>query len=92
MAKKIVAALFLIAAIAAFLTIREEGRDKAFGGAFAPLESVRAGDGAGHEPLAGVAIGDPSPTGGGTDYEPMVDRVKSRVNGAMQQSVRRSSR
>jgi hypothetical protein len=84
--KKVAAALLLIAAVAVFLTIREQGRDKAFGGALAPLESVRVPGG----PVAGVA--DASlPASGGTDYQPMVDRVRDRVNHAMDRSERRSA-
>ena len=95
MVKKVVIALVLIAAVSVYLTIREQGRDKAFGGVLAPLESVRGGDGTAHAPLAAIAT-DASGSGGGgnaqSDYGQLVNRVRTRVNGAMDQSVRRSSR
>ena len=90
MSKKVLGALLVIVAVAIYLTIREEGKNDAFGGAFAPLESVRA-EGLGRSD-------DASGTGSSitgtaqTDYAPMVDRIKGRVNAAMDRSVERSSR
>ena len=95
MVKKVVAALLLIAAISVFLTIREEGKDKAFGGALAPLESARGSNAApasGHDPLAGMVTGTSIPQVSQSNYGQMVDRVRTRVNDAMDQSERRSSR
>ena len=94
MVKKVVAALLLIAAISVFLTIREEGKDKAFGGALAPLESARGKQvtAGGHDPLAGMVTGNSIPEPAQSNYGQMVDRVRTRVNDAMDQSERRSSR
>jgi hypothetical protein len=93
--KKTVIAVLVIIAVAIYLTIREEGGDHAFGGALAPLESVR-GEGIRAEVRAEVS--DAPPAGGGamappqSDYGAMVGRVRGRVEDAMDRSVARSSR
>ena len=92
MTKKVLLAIVAIAAVSAYLTIKEEGTDKAFGGAFAPVESVRARDDGGTDPLAGMVTGQSIPTVTQTDYGKLVDRVRSRANAAMDRSVERASR
>ncbi len=93
MGKKILGALLVIAAAAVFLTLREEGTEKAFGGAFAPVDSVRGeGLGEGDDPLDSMLTGNSIPATAQTDYKPMLDRVEARVNDAMDRSVERSSR
>ncbi len=91
MVKKVVIALVAIAAVSAYLTVKEEGTDKAFGGLLAPVTNVRGADDKG-EPLAGLLTGQSIPQTSQTNYKQMVDRVRSRVNGAMDKSVERSSR
>ncbi len=91
MTGKVVGALLLIAAIAVFLTIREEGADKAFGGAFAPVQSVRSDDPA-RDSLAGFATGNPIPSPSQSNYGQLTDRVRERVGSAMRQGEKRSSR
>ena len=90
MVKKVVIALVAIAAVSAYLTVKEEGTDKAFGGLLAPVDNVRKDDGG--EPLAGLITGQSIPQTSQTNYKQMVDRVRSRVNSAMDKSVERSSR
>jgi hypothetical protein len=94
MGKKVMIALVLIAAASIYLTIKEQGRDEAFGGALAPLESARASDGEAHAPLAAALATGGSGSGGTaqSNYGQMVNRVRTKVNGAMDQSVKRSSR
>ena len=90
MKKKVLVALLAIAAVAVFLTIQEEGKENAFGGLMAPLESVRApqqGDA-----RVGLVTGNSIPDTAQTNYKQLVNRVRSRTNNAMDQSVRRSSR
>lgn len=87
MSGKVVGALLLIAAIAVFLTIREEGADKAFGGVFAPIESVRTGDS-----LAGFTTGNSIPSPSQSNYGQLTDRVRERVQSATRQAEKRSSR
>ena len=92
MVKKVLLALVVIVAVAIYLTIREEGVDKAFGGALAPVESVRAGaTTTGHDPLASLVTAQSVPDVSQTSYKQMVDRVRSRVDDAMDRSVARSS-
>ena len=92
MKKKVLVALLAIAAVAVFLTIQEEGKENAFGGLMAPIESVRAPQqGQGHDRI-GLVTGNSIPDTAQTNYKQLVDRVRSRTNDAMDQSVRRSSR
>ena len=91
MTGKAVGALLLIAAIAVFLTIREEGADKAFGGVFAPVESVR-GDDPTRESLAGFTTGNSISSTSHSSYGQLTDRVRERVGDAMRQGEKRSSR
>ena len=92
MAKMVLGALFVIVCVAIGLTIREEGADKAFGGILAPFDSVR-GEGltGGHEPLAGLASAESVPASSHTNYQGMVNSVRSRVDGAMDRSVDRAA-
>lgn len=92
MSKTIVIALLAIVVVAAYLTVREEGVESAFGGLFAPIEPVRAADDSRATPLAGLATGNSIPQTSGTNYKRLVDRVRTKVNGAMDRSVERSSR
>ena len=91
MVQKVIGALILIAAIAIFLTIREEGKEKAFGGVLKPLETVR-NPAAAHDTTGVLITGNSVPGGAQTDYGRLVDRVRTKVNSAMDKSVRRSSR
>ncbi len=92
MTGKVVGALLLIAAIAVFLTIREEGADKAFGGALAPIESVPAGEPTrGLDPLGSLVTGHSVPNTSPMNYQQMVDRLRSQVDNAMDRSVDRAS-
>ncbi len=88
---KVVGALLLIAGIAVFLTIREEGADKALGGAFAPIETVRAENPA-RDSLAGFTTGNSIPSVSQTNYGQLTDRVRERVGSSMRQAERRASR
>lgn len=90
MGAKVFGALLLIIAIAVFLTIQEEGVENAFGGVLAPVKTVRS-DTVEH-PLVGAS---PVNTGSGgtqTNYKKLADRVRTRAQGAMDQSERRASR
>ena len=92
MLKKVLGALVVIVAVAIYLTIREEGADKAFGGVLAPVESVRGGDMTkGREPLASLVTAQSVPNVSQSDYGKMVDSVRSRVGNAMDRSVDRAS-
>ncbi len=94
MVKKVVLALVAIAAVAAYMTVREEG-EEAFGGAFAPIESVRADSSnlnPAADPLGVMVTGNSIPQPAQSNYGQMVDRVRTRVNDAMDDSVSRSSR
>ena len=91
MTKKVVGALLLIAAVAVFLTIREEGKDKAFGGILAPLETVRVNDPS-KNAIGGFTTGSSIPSTSQTDYGRLTDRVRSKVNSALRDSERRASR
>ncbi len=86
--KKLVGALLLIVATAVYLTIREEGREKAFGGLLAPIETIRVHQPDGPGLITGNSIPDPAQS----HYGQLVQDVKSRVNAAMDKSARRSSR
>jgi len=87
---KVFGALLLILAIAAFLTIREEGVDRAFGGALAPIESIRTDTA--KDPLDGLSTGNSIPGVAQTDYKRLTDDVRDRVNAAMRKSEQRASR
>ena len=95
MGKKVVCALLAIVAVAIYLTIREEGRKDAFGGALAPLESVRD---EGFEPedrpsrMDAMLAGESLPPSVAQDYGPLLDRMRTSVDDAMERSVERSSR
>jgi hypothetical protein len=90
--KKVLVAVILIIVLAIVLTIREEGVDKAFGGAFAPVDSVRADDvTTGRDPLGSLATAQSVPAPSQTDYSRRVDSVRSRVDDAMERSVDRAS-
>ncbi len=91
MTGKVVGALLLVAAVAVFLTIREDGADKAFGGLFAPMKSVRVNE-AGRDSVAGFTTGNSIPSTSQTNYGQLTDRVQERVGSAMQKSERRASR
>ena len=91
MTKKVVGALLLIVAVAVFLTIREEGKEKAFGGILAPLETVRVNDPS-KRATGGFTTGNSIPSTSQTDYRRVTDRVRSKVNSSMRKSERRSSR
>ena len=91
MTKKVVGALLLIAVIAVFLTIREEGSDKAFGGILAPLETVRVNDPSKHV-TSGLTTGTSISGTAQTDYGRLTDRVRRKVNASMKRSEQRSSR
>ena len=91
MTKKVVGALLLIAAVAVFLTIREEGRDKAFGGILAPLETVRVNNPS-KNASGGFMTGNSIPSTSQTDYGRLTDRVRSNVDSALRASERRASR
>ena len=91
MAKTVVVVLLAIFAIAAYLTVKEEGVEEAFGGAFAPMETVRdpsAKDNPGRSlGLASSPMVDPAQS----HYGKMVDRVRTRTNAAMKKSKDRYS-
>ena len=87
--KKIAGALFIIALVAIFLTIQEEG-DKAFGGLMAPIESVRAGNP--KNPIAGMTTGNSIPDVAQTNYKKLVDNVRDKVNASMKKSASRYSK
>ena len=89
MGKKIFIAIAVIVGVAVYLTIREQGVDEAFGGALAPVDTVR--NDAPSDPL-GLVTGQSVPTVSQSNYKQMVDRTRERVNDAMAQSVERSSR
>lgn len=91
MVGKVCLAIVAILAVAVYLTVQEEGSDEAFGGALAPIESVRAPN-SGGDPLAGMVTGQSVPQTTQTDYGQMVNRVRERTNDAMARSVERSSR
>ena len=91
MTKRVVGALLLIIAVAVFLTIREEGTDKAFGGILAPIETVRVNDPS-KTALGSFTTGNSLPGVAQTDYGRVTDRVRSKVNASMRQSERRVSR
>jgi hypothetical protein len=81
--------------VAIYLTIREEGTENAFGGVFAPVDSVRADApqwGAGDDPLDSMLTGQSLPPTAQADYGPMLDRLRTSVDDAMERSVERSSR
>jgi hypothetical protein len=88
MSKKVILAIVAVAAIAAYLTVKEQG-DQAFGGLLAPLESVRTEEPG--DPL-GLVTGNSVPDVSQTNYKQMVDRVRERTNEAMERSAKRSSR
>lgn len=90
MSKKVVIVLAGIAAVAVYLTIKEEGADQAFGGLLAPIETVREDDR--RVQSVDVITGNSIPQTTQTDYKKMVDRVRERTNAAMDKSVERSSR
>jgi hypothetical protein len=92
MAKKVVIALVAIAAVSAYLTVKEEGSEKAFGGLLAPISPARFDDDGRAEPAAGRATGESIPQISQTDYKQLVDRVRTRTNAAMDKSVERASR
>ena len=85
--KRVVAALLLIAAMAVFLTLREEGQEKAFGGVLAPIETTRVPPSLAQDIRSNSTV---NPTQ--TDYGRLVKRVRTKVNGAMDRSEDRSSR
>ena len=71
------------------MTIYQEGLESAFGGAFAPLESVREDGGALESEFVPTADFDAS---GPTDRErkvPVTDAVRDRVNASLQAGARR---
>ena len=71
------------------MTIYQEGLESAFGGAFAPLESVRGDGSALESELAPTAQFDDA---GPSDRERKVwvtDSVRDRVNGSLQSGARR---
>ena len=86
--KKLVGALLLIVVAAVYLTIREEGKEKAFGGLLAPIETVRVNEPGTSGLLTGNSIPDPAQS----HYGQLVQDVRSRVNSAIDKSARRSSR
>ncbi len=92
MVKKVVIALVAIAAVSAYLTVKEEGSEKAFGGLLAPVSSVRVADDGRVEPLAGLVTAQSTPQISQSSYKQLVDRVRSRTNAAMDRSVDRASR
>ncbi len=92
MVKKVVIALVAIAAVSAYLTVKEEGTEKAFGGLLAPVDNVRADDDGSGEPLMGLITGQSVPEPSQTNYKQMIDRVRTRTKDAMDRSVKRSSR
>ena len=92
MLKKVVIALAAIAAVSAYLTVREEGREKAFGGLLAPVTSARVDDDGRVEPRAGLITGQSIPQVSQSNYKQLVDRVRTRTNAAMDKSVERASR
>ena len=92
--KKVWGALLVIAAVSFYLTLREQG-DEAFGGIFKPVDSVRADSDSlspAADPLGVMTTGSSVPGVSQTNYKQMVDRVRTRVNDAMDESVERSSR
>ena len=89
--KKVVGALLLIAAVAVYLTIREEGTEKAFGGILAPLETVRVKNPA-KDLTSGFTTGNSIPSTSQTNYRRLTDRVRSKVNASMRSGEQRSSR
>ncbi len=94
MTQKFIVALLLIAAVTIYLTIQEQG-DDAFGGIFKPVESARAESSSlspAVDPLGVTVTGNSVPQTAQSNYGQLVDRVKTRVNDAMDQSVTRSSR
>ena len=84
MVKKVVIALVAIAAVSAYLTVREEGSEKAFGGLLAPVSPVSVNDDGRAEPLAGLVTGQSIPQVSQTSYKQLVDRVRTRTNAAME--------
>jgi hypothetical protein len=93
MVKKVLAALVVIAAVAIYLTIQEEGTESAFGGAFAPVESVRAESSnlsPTADPMGVMTTGNSIPHAAQSDYGQLVDRVRTRTNDAMARSVDRA--
>ena len=95
MVMKVFGVLLAIAAVSVYLTVKEEGSEQAFGGAFAPVENVR-GDSTNLSPAAdplGVMVTAQSvPQTAQSNYGQLVDRVRTRVGGAMDKSVERSRR
>lgn len=94
MTKKVVAAILLIAAVSIYLTWRDEG-EQAFGGAFAPIQSEhpeRTPMTPGVDPLDAAGPGGSASTVSGTDYQPLVDRVRTRTQGAVDRSAQRAGR
>lgn len=93
MLKKVLFAVVAIVAVAIGLAIHEEGADKAFGGVLAPIESVPAGEPTrGLDPLGSLVTGQSVPDTSPMNYQQMVDRLRSRVDNAMDRSVDRASR
>jgi hypothetical protein len=93
MVKKVLGALVVIAAVSVYLTIREEGKDKAFGGVLSPIETVRGGDDSlgPDAPLGSLVTGQSIPQTAQSNYGQLVDRVRTRTNDAMDKSRERSS-
>ena len=96
MGKKVALTLLAIAALAVYMTFQEEG-DEAFGGVGKPLESARGEGLPRTDWLTGQPIGTPTgrPTSmptGGTNYEPVLDKIRNDLDDAMDRSVERSSR
>ena len=89
--KKVVGALLLIVAVAVYLTVQEEGTEKAFGGALAPLETIWVNDPA-KDAAAGFTTGNSIPSTSQTNYGRLTDRVRSKVNASMRSGEQRSSR
>ncbi len=91
MLKKVLLAVVAIVAVAIGLAIREEGADKAFGGVPAPIESEPSEPTRGLDPLGSLVTGHSVPNTSPMNYQQMVDRLRSRVDNAMDRSVDRAS-
>lgn len=92
MLKKVLLAVVAIVALAIGLAIHEQGADKAFGGALTPIESVPAGEPTRSlDPPGSLVTGQSVPNTSPMNYQQMVDRLRSRVDNAMDRSVDRAS-